>query len=346
VRIPQLLQVLNSLDSITRALTRQGASVGGGCGIRPSSQTPISQTPSSTNRLSRACGSDDCRYSEASGSGQEGQSLGAEAGLHNCLAQCSLGSGAGGAEPGSEVDNREPELNEATLFVGDLAKEVNELDLRRAFSEHGQVLSVDIKRDRETRSSLGYGFVQYASHRCVRLRARPTRHGQFWRGRVCRDHAWPLHHSAPLCTTPPRQNLCRVVQSGAEIMHASPCASPQRCVCPRSEACQGKRAMQKGQLGSRTIRVGWAQKNTNLFVGDLDSSVSNEILRRAFGAFGPLVVEDTFMKVRVSRLASRRLGRIERTRPSALPLAREDPRTASRAAALRACCSALLSAAG
>ena len=114
MRIPQLLQVLrrilttNSLDSITRALTRQGASVGGGCGIRPSSQTPISQTPSSANRLSRACGSDDCGYSEASGSGQEGQSLGAEAGLHNCLAQCSLGSGAGGAEPGSEVDNREP----------------------------------------------------------------------------------------------------------------------------------------------------------------------------------------------------------------------------------------------
>ena len=146
--------------------------------IRPSSQTPTSQTPSSAHGwASEACGSDACGYSEASGSGQEGQSLGAEPGLHSCLAQCSLGSGAGGAEPGSDVDNREPELNEATLFVGDLAKEVNELDLRRAFSEHGQVLSVDIKRDRETRSSLGYGFVQYASHRCVRLRARPTRHG-------------------------------------------------------------------------------------------------------------------------------------------------------------------------
>ena len=146
--------------------------------IRPSSQTPTSQAPSSAHGwASEACGSDACGYSEASGSGQEGQSLGAEPGLHSCLAQCSLGSGAGGAEPGSDVDNREPELNEATLFVGDLAKEVNELDLRRAFSEHGQVLSVDIKRDRETRSSLGYGFVQYASHRCVRLRARPTRHG-------------------------------------------------------------------------------------------------------------------------------------------------------------------------
>lgn len=78
--------------------------------------------------------------------------------------------------------------------------------------------------------------------------------------------------------------------------HASPCASPQLCVCPRSEACQGKRAMQKGKLGSRTIRVGWAQKNTNLFVGDLDASVTNDKLRTAFRAFGPIVEEDTFMK--------------------------------------------------
>lgn len=150
----------------------------GDAAIRPNSQTPTSQPTDSTHDWAAdACGSDACGYSEAIGSGQEGQTSGAEAGLHSCLAQCSLGSSAGDGRPSSDVDNREPELNEATLFVGDLAKEVNEMDLRRAFSEHGQVLSVDIKRDRETRSSLGYGFVQYASHRCVRLRARPTRHG-------------------------------------------------------------------------------------------------------------------------------------------------------------------------
>ena len=58
-------------------------------------------------------------------------------------------------------------LDEANLFVGDLAKEVNEQDLRDAFGEHGTVLGVDIKRDRVTRSSLGYGFVQYATRRCA-----------------------------------------------------------------------------------------------------------------------------------------------------------------------------------
>ena len=93
----------------------------------------------------RGWAADACGYSEVSDSGHDGQASADAAGLHSCLAHCSLGSGVGGAEPGGDADNREPELNEATLFVGDLAKEVNELDLRRAFTEHGQVLSVDIK---------------------------------------------------------------------------------------------------------------------------------------------------------------------------------------------------------
>jgi len=139
--------------------------------------------------------------------------------LESAIQSCSLGGGVSVAQDAS--------LEEANLFVGDLAKEVTEKDLRDAFSEHGHVLGVDIKRDRATRSSLGYGFVQYAT---------------------------------------------------------------------RADACVGKRMMQKRRLGSRAIRVGWAQKNTNLFVGDLDSSVTNEILRAAFGKFGALVLEDTFMK--------------------------------------------------
>ena len=208
----------------------------------------------------RGWAADACSYSEVSDSGHDGQAS-ADAGLHSRLAHCSLG--AGGALAGSEADSREPELNEATLFVGDLAKEVNELDLRRAFTEHGQVLSVDIKRDRRTRSSLGYGFVQYASRRCAAsLAVRPTQ---------ARSSAGVAE-----CAVPARQRQVRGRVRGRAGSEAGqgqslprPAASPQLCVCPRSEACQGKRAMQKCKLGSRTIRVGWAQKNTNLFVGDL-----------------------------------------------------------------------------
>ena len=115
--------------------------------------------------------------------------------------------------------------------------------------------------------------------------------------------------------------------------------------------------MQKCKLGSRNIRVGWAQKNTNLFVGDLDSSVSNEMLRRAFGAFGALVIEDTFMKVRAFAPFQKRVGRtperIERTRTAARGSTSRTharihvpPPSRHRPATVRASCSALLSAAG
>lgn len=85
-------------------------------------------------------------------------------GLDAALDACSLSAASTSAA--EAVAQPEP-LDEANLFVGDLAKEVNEKELRDAFSEFGQVLSVDIKRDRVTRASLGYGFVQYATRRCL-----------------------------------------------------------------------------------------------------------------------------------------------------------------------------------
>merc|ERR1719352_1025037 len=56
-------------------------------------------------------------------------------------------------------------LDEANLFIGDLAKEVTEEELEIAFGQYGRVLGVDVKRDRATSSSLGYGFVQYSTRR-------------------------------------------------------------------------------------------------------------------------------------------------------------------------------------
>ena len=49
-------------------------------------------------------------------------------------------------------------------------------------------------------------------------------------------------------------------------------------------------------MASRPIRIGWAQKNTNLFVGDLDPSVTSEMLRDAFRVFGDITEDETFAK--------------------------------------------------
>ena len=49
---------------------------------------------------------------------------------------------------------------EGSLFVGDISRSLHEEQLRQAFENYGSVVSVEIKRDRLTKYSLGYAFVQ------------------------------------------------------------------------------------------------------------------------------------------------------------------------------------------
>jgi len=126
------------------------------------------------------------------------------------------------SEPGEFEDD------ERCLFIGDLARGLSEGHLREAFEPFG-VISVEIKRDRLTNYSLGYGFVLLKS---------------------------------------------------------------------RQEAQQAKKAMHKQAVGGRAIRIGWAQKNTNLFIGDLDSTITSEQLREVFRQYGPIYEEETFVKNR------------------------------------------------
>lgn len=113
------------------------------------------------------------------------------------------------------------------LFVGDLSRTVTEDQISEVFSRHGQVLMVDIKRDKVTNNNLGYGFVQLAT---------------------------------------------------------------------RKQAEEAKDALHGADIGGRKVRIGWAQKNTTLFVGDLDGTVSTDTLRSTFAKFGPLVDDETFVK--------------------------------------------------
>lgn len=118
--------------------------------------------------------------------------------------------------------------DECCLFIGDLARGLTEEQLKEPFEPFG-VVNVEIKRDRITGYSLGYGFAQFETKR---------------------------------------------------------------------QAAEAKKALHRGVVGGRSIRIGWAQKNTNLFIGDLDPSVTSEQLREAFSAFGPIYTEETFVKHR------------------------------------------------
>lgn len=64
----------------------------------------------------------------------------------------------------------------------------------------------------------------------------------------------------------------------------------------REEAAAAKERMQDVEIQGRRIRVGWAQRNTALFIGDLDASTTIDDLHRAFGLFGPLYEDQTYLR--------------------------------------------------
>ena len=48
-----------------------------------------------------------------------------------------------------------------TLFVGRLSYDIDELTLKREFSQYGIVKQVAIPKDKKTGKSRGYGFVEF-----------------------------------------------------------------------------------------------------------------------------------------------------------------------------------------
>jgi len=113
------------------------------------------------------------------------------------------------------------------LFIGDLARNVSEAQLHAAFGVHGEIVDIDVKRDKVTANNLGYGFIQFKT---------------------------------------------------------------------REQAASAKAALNGVEIGARKIRLGWAQKNTTLFIGDLDGFVTTQQLQEAFQKYGPIIEDETFVK--------------------------------------------------
>jgi RNA recognition motif-containing protein len=49
------------------------------------------------------------------------------------------------------------------LYVGNLAYDVTDAELREAFAAHGQVTTADVVKDRQSGQSKGFGFVEMPS---------------------------------------------------------------------------------------------------------------------------------------------------------------------------------------
>jgi hypothetical protein len=63
------------------------------------------------------------------------------------------------------VPDRSAAALPSRLFVGGLAQDVTENELRNAFGQYGEVADCIVMRDRDTRASRGFGFVTMADRR-------------------------------------------------------------------------------------------------------------------------------------------------------------------------------------
>ena len=59
-----------------------------------------------------------------------------------------------------DTNNRRTKENTVNIFVGNLAREASEDDLKQAFQAFGQVATASIIMDKFTRESKGFGFVE------------------------------------------------------------------------------------------------------------------------------------------------------------------------------------------
>ncbi len=71
------------------------------------------------------------------------------------------------------------------LFIGGLSWGTTDQSMMDAFSAHGQVVSAEVVRDRETGRSKGFGFVEYASEEDAAA-AKTALDGQMLDGRKIR----------------------------------------------------------------------------------------------------------------------------------------------------------------
>jgi len=71
------------------------------------------------------------------------------------------------------------------LYVGNLEHTVSEDELRALFSEHGEVLSLTIVRDRYSGRPRGFGFVEFESNEDAQ-KAKQALNGQDLKGRALR----------------------------------------------------------------------------------------------------------------------------------------------------------------
>lgn len=148
-------------------------------------------------------------------------------------------------------ERRQDDGPEHTIFVGDLAADVTDYTLQETFrAVYQSVKGAKVVTDRTTGRSKGYGFVRFGDE-SEQMRAMTEMNGQY-------------------CSTRP--------------MRVGPAAT-------KKPIGGGGQQYQKAAYGTSSEgNQGESDpNNTTIFVGGLDASINDDMLRQVFGQFGDLV---------------------------------------------------------
>ncbi|OWM74198.1 glycine-rich RNA-binding protein 4, mitochondrial-like isoform X2 [Punica granatum] len=106
--------------------------------------------------------------------------------------------------PASSSSVEQRESPSPKLFIKGLARSTREGQLKKAFSEFGEVTRVQIIRDKESEQSLGYGFIWFSSEESANFSVKEM-NGKFFYGRfILVAVAKPNLHKRLENTTPYR----------------------------------------------------------------------------------------------------------------------------------------------
>lgn len=148
-------------------------------------------------------------------------------------------------------ERRGDDDSDYTIFVGDLASDVTDYLLQETFkTRYPSVRGAKIVTDRATGRSKGYGFVKFGDLN-EQTRAMTEMNGMF-------------------CSSRPMRIGPAANKNNAGIQQQTPSKAPY----------------QSQQQGSDSEND---PNNTTIFVGGLDSSVTDDILRQVFSTYGELV---------------------------------------------------------
>lgn len=192
---------------------------------------------------------------------------------------------------------------ETQLFVGDLSRLITEDDLRALFMPFGEIVFIEVKRDKVTHFNLGFGFVEFRTNAQAIQALRACNGAEVGNRRI--RISWAQKNTTLLvsqvCETVTYDQLrSAFLPFGALVEEDS--FLGERGVyyvrySKRSDAEAAKQCLNNCLLGRMQLRIGWADKVVQKHCVYLQfnpnqafhRSISEEMLLHVFSQFGPVV---------------------------------------------------------